>query len=178
MPARSCVGMTVRLGTGERGRTPFEWPPNGVRGEQGGAPGGCPRGPLSGSLRKSGGDARQGTDLPGDARSGRLGSRVSSGLKFDVRMRFRFPRKVSLPLSANLRDVFPRRTPIGRLSVIEGHSRPNSSLLSALCQPTPVHPLFRFRNLQSEISNLECRRGWQGRRDRQSAIYNLESGMP
>jgi hypothetical protein len=93
-------------------------PANCVREEQGGPPGGCPLGPLPGGPRKSWGDARQGTDLPGDARSGRLGSRVGSGLKFDVRMRFRFPRKVSLPLPANLRNVFPRRTPIGRESAV------------------------------------------------------------
>ena len=45
-------------------------------------------------------------------------SRVGQELKIDVRRRFRFPQKVSLPLPANLRNVFPKRTPIGRASAV------------------------------------------------------------
>jgi hypothetical protein len=75
-----------------------------------------PRRAFPRSLRKSGVDPGQGTDLPGDARTGRLGSSVGPGLKFDARMSFRFPRKVSLTLPANLRNAFPKRTPIGRAS--------------------------------------------------------------
>jgi hypothetical protein len=36
---------------------------------------------------------------------------------------FLFRRKVSLPLPANLRNAFPKRTPIGRVSAVQGPSR-------------------------------------------------------
>ena len=89
------------------------------------------------SLRKNGVGARQGTDLSGDTRTGCLGNSVGPGLELDVRMRFRFPRKVSLPLPADLRNVFPRRTPIGRASAVEVHARPQGAsrfpLLTAIC---------------------------------------------
>ena len=67
-----------------------------VFGENGGdRTGDYPREALPGSLRESGVDPGQRTDLSGDARAGRLGNRVGPGLEIDVRMRFRFPRKVS-----------------------------------------------------------------------------------
>jgi hypothetical protein len=87
---------------------------------------GSPRRCFPRGRRKSVADTGKARNLSGDTRTGCLGCSVGPGLKSDVRMRFRFPRKVSLHLPANLRNVFPGRTPICRAPAVEVHSRPRA----------------------------------------------------
>ena len=110
---RSAVGVSVRLvARRNRERAPLmacEW----CSGRTGGSlPRDYPRGDMPCCSRKGGEDVGQGTDLPRDARTRRRRCSVGPELKLDVRMRFRFPRESELPLSTNMSNMFPERTPI------------------------------------------------------------------
>jgi hypothetical protein len=91
------------------------------------------------------GEPGQGMDLSGDARTGCLGNSAVPGLKIRRESEVPFPAESELPLPANLGNVFPKRTSIGRASAFEVHTRPEARRLALTARET--RPRFRDRLL-------------------------------
>ena len=107
-------------------------PANCVREEQGGPHRDGPRSAFPGSPWECRADA-------GKARAYREMHELDAVTAASTRRRIRsdlrvpVPAEDELPLPTNLRSVFPSRTPIGRVSVVEGHSRLHGASRPTVC---------------------------------------------
>jgi hypothetical protein len=113
---------------GERGRFPLRWPARRVRGEQGGPYRGLRRcGPpvLSGGVGWRRGKPRICREMHEPDAVAAASVRAEDRREQE----FPLPAKRELPLPANLRNAFPRRTPFGRASAVRPFV-PNCYLLT------------------------------------------------